>query len=493
MPSYDSYNSPTTVPQAVGASSYSKILSIFYKGTNTGSGSSPQGRANRFSIGLKTSEDYRGYLNTIPSGQFQQTAGMDLGGLLMPYQSKIAPSGTLPCFHRDVTTSGVDASGTNPTIYNLLPFRWHPSEEPYIYDRDRIPSGVKMDNINDLISSEVSYGDVNKYRNTANVRGIGWRLPMMGVGWGFDTEGNPFPSGATPSGSDTKTFAGGFTDGYMVDPSDYVAAPFDFRYDKKRHVWTAGSEPGFWAEIVGFIFPSGSQLGFPSGVASGVVPSSSGIFAYKWIERRIGPSGLLIPSSSSPRSGGFDGTDFAFEANNNRNVPSGTKVWMELKGGENSYYAFDRGLTDETTCGRWYLNREDHIWDADNNIWQPGQFYVKNQWIRGYDGGDYVCVTDHSASGTAGPTSPLWNRTTKKGTKFRVTIHGKDSTDCPTDFDAYLYLDSHGHVVRVDKDDDCGDDIIGNSCAGTYQFMIKQRVSQNQLGEDFLMAHSTVA
>lgn len=138
----------------------------------------------------------------------------------------------------------------------------------------------------------------------------------MGVGVGYATDGTPFPSGAPASGGNA-TFKGGFTSAWQVDPKDYVAAPFDFRYDKRRNVWTMGQE-GFWAEITDV-----DVLALPNLPPNGLL-----VPYYSWIERDLHPSGYMVAMTGA-RSGTNSRLP-AHEVNYNINVASGTHVWMIL-------------------------------------------------------------------------------------------------------------------------------------------------------------------
>src|SRR5690606_18027297 len=120
---------------------------------------------------------------------------------------------------------------------------------PFYYDIDQLssPSGgeggngfyyVKSiasgynDSYGTVVSGPSNSLDPAQIRHNFSIRGVGLRLPAIGVGWGYDTEGNPFPPG---SGS---TFIGDVEHGHQIDPVNYVAAPIDLRYDRTRKVWT---------------------------------------------------------------------------------------------------------------------------------------------------------------------------------------------------------------------------------------------------------------
>jgi hypothetical protein len=94
------------------------------------------------------------------------------------------------------------------------------------------------DSYADVLSGDKS--DRQSYNRTSHdIRGVGLRLPVMCVGWGYDTDGEP-----VPAGSGTGKFVGEKDHGYQVDPQEYIAAPLDVRYNKERHVWEASGGTG---------------------------------------------------------------------------------------------------------------------------------------------------------------------------------------------------------------------------------------------------------
>jgi len=67
-------------------------------------------------------------------------------------------------------------------------------------------------------------------------RGLGLRLPAVGVGWGYDIDGLPVP--ANPDNPDE------FMDGHRYKMSEWKAGPIDLRWDESRGVWTATGSGG---------------------------------------------------------------------------------------------------------------------------------------------------------------------------------------------------------------------------------------------------------
>lgn len=66
-------------------------------------------------------------------------------------------------------------------------------------------------------------------------RAMGLKLPMIGVGWGYDTNGSPVPTG---------TGVGEFRDDYLYNMEHWKAGPIDLRWDNDRKVWTGGNSGG---------------------------------------------------------------------------------------------------------------------------------------------------------------------------------------------------------------------------------------------------------
>jgi hypothetical protein len=223
--------------------SYDRVLAIYnQQGETYGTDSTIQARANRVSIGLKDSNSFLQAVDSVDSETFNRMAGSDLANIFMPFQTKVGMSGVMPGFITGLSTTATLPSGNTVNFHHVLPFYWNASDTTHLQDRFYAPSG---DSLRGIISSDTHYQGVDGYRDVSNMRSIGLRLPLVGVGWGFTLDdNNPFPSGSNPNPalypSGTKFFKGGLTKGWQLDPSDYIAAPIDFRYDTNRNVWTCG-------------------------------------------------------------------------------------------------------------------------------------------------------------------------------------------------------------------------------------------------------------
>lgn len=206
--------------------SYDKIFALVRNADNT----SVLGRTSRVSVVIKDTESFHTELESMDDATYKNAAGSDLSAIFMPYQSHGGVSGSMPGFNSYLPTP--DPKEVN--FYSILPFQWSSGANSVVMDRWVATSG---DSLGSLVSAEKHYIDMDRYRDLDYIRGVGLRLPIMGVGWGYTTDDDPWPSGgAGPSG--TRYFKGDLQSGWQLDPSDYIAAPIDLRYDPERHVWT---------------------------------------------------------------------------------------------------------------------------------------------------------------------------------------------------------------------------------------------------------------
>lgn len=96
-----------------------------------------------------------------------------------------------------------------------------------------------------------------------DVRGVGLRSPLVLTGWGFDTEGNPVPSG---SGGNIHSEA-------FWNPATWKTGPVDLRWDDVRKVWTGGVEETARFKIEDNVIPSGSGIIYRTSNPSGLYAS----------------------------------------------------------------------------------------------------------------------------------------------------------------------------------------------------------------------------
>lgn len=142
-------------------------------------------------------------------------ASMSIDGMFRPFST--SSSIYMPSFTIPVET------GLPGTSIDLNPFH-RDMDIKYITQGTGIPdwglNTIQPDN-----SGEISFSEFPDYR------GIGLRLPAIGVGWGYDVDGLPVP--ADPDNPDE------FMDGHRYKMSEWKAGPIDLRWDESRGVWTA--------------------------------------------------------------------------------------------------------------------------------------------------------------------------------------------------------------------------------------------------------------
>jgi hypothetical protein len=225
--------------------SYSKIMAFVQRG-RTADAQDFNSKKRFAQVSLHTEESFNNNLELAPSGEFDRYFGEDLSNLFYPYGTGYGASG-VPTV---ASASGVLGNiGSKTDAINIASL-W-----PYSVSDPTSPSGdttltselhyIGGDSRADLVSGDRFYDYPSQLRDRYNTRGLGFRFPMVGVGWGYDINGNPVPSGSSP-----ELFAGDVEHGHQVDPKEYVAAPVDIRYDPDRKVWVAGGgESWFWAVI----------------------------------------------------------------------------------------------------------------------------------------------------------------------------------------------------------------------------------------------------
>ncbi len=224
-PDYSTISSRSIKSQS---DSYDKIIAIV---SDNSSDTSIMGRSNRISVSLVNQNKFNTVLHNSTDEQYQQSAGADISTIFAPFKTSIEPTESgFPRFHNNTRPISLVESGIISSI-DLLPFEWDKTQTTVLTDRTVQPSG---DGLNSLVSSSKVYVDIDRFRDISDIRGIGLRLPIMGVGWGYTRDVIPMPSG-----NNATNFKGNHQQGWTVDPKDYIAAPIDFRYDRSRHVWTS--------------------------------------------------------------------------------------------------------------------------------------------------------------------------------------------------------------------------------------------------------------
>lgn len=335
MPNFEEASKKTQSSDGANQISITKILGLIT--TPKGGNSDNMSKSNRANIAFKDSASFYDALKRTQDSDYILTAGSDVSSIFYPFSTKIAQSG-IPSFIGSLSPK----QDYRINQARLMPMEWASGTQTKIKDRYISPSG---DSHLSIVSSEKFRWDIDRFRDLYDQRGIGIRLPIMGVGWGYTNDGVPCPSGAKPAGqvegtnypSGTRFFKGGTREGYNVDPAELVAAPIDLRYDPKNDVWTGPK--GFWAEI-----------GDNKKIRQNDSPVVSG-YAHEWKELYDEPSGYLkTPNIPQKRFGTINDRP-AFEANGSQ-VPSGTKVWIEVPD-RTDYFLFHHGGGSVQGTGRY--------------------------------------------------------------------------------------------------------------------------------------------
>jgi hypothetical protein len=81
------------------------------------------------------------------------------------------------------------------------------------------------------------------------VKGVGLKAPIVVGGWGYDTTGNPVPSGGD----------GEFLTNYKNRADKWKVGPLDIRWDNSRKVWNASGSAGLFLGTVGANIAYGSS------------------------------------------------------------------------------------------------------------------------------------------------------------------------------------------------------------------------------------------
>lgn len=149
---------------------------------------------------------------------FADKAFMSIDGLLQPFS--VVPKTGWPSFEMP-DNSGVAGSG-EANSQNLNPFQPKNSIKVLSYGQNTTTGGL----LRSSGEAPVESGGFTDYR------GNGLRLPAIGVGWGYDTDGNPVPSGSGENG---------FREDYLYNKEHWKAGPIDLRWDDSRKVWTPPS------------------------------------------------------------------------------------------------------------------------------------------------------------------------------------------------------------------------------------------------------------
>ena len=197
--------------------SYTKIIgTFFHDSTSSGLIDNSISKRNKVSIALKTTETFDRSLAIMESGLYQNTGGSDLSALFIPFVATVNSNMNMP------SVSGLDGDLDEINARTLLPFEFNASGINKFKDLNSL--SASGDAVVGLVSANRYYDSPLNIRQVSDVRGIGLRLPLMGIGWGYNTNNEKIPAG-----SGANKFKGEVDYGWQVDPKDYIAAPIDLR------------------------------------------------------------------------------------------------------------------------------------------------------------------------------------------------------------------------------------------------------------------------
>lgn len=215
----------------------------------------------------------------LDDGNYQNLGYMSLDGVFRPFSTDMtAPNSSgLPHFEFP-SVSGIE----NRSIYELNPF---PSGS--LHDVNFIARGNEL--VDDLYTDDA-------YTNI--LKGVGLRAPIVLVGWGYDTDGNPVPnSGIENDGVANQEFMYN----HYKRADKWKAGPLDVAWDDARKVWTAVGGGGI------FLGKLTSPLNYRNvGTAALFSPSGvkeNGEFVYTLSKDSVQVVDWLLPS------GGFIGAN----------------------------------------------------------------------------------------------------------------------------------------------------------------------------------------
>ncbi len=170
-----------------------------------------------------------------------------VGSNTLPHQASQVSSAK-PSKHKKTASSSKNATlrgfSTNPSgqFATDFPRFIEPGDDattPTVRDLNPFKAGHDM-----LVTHGGSYKDISKTKeedgyDENNVRPLGIRFPIVGVGWGYDSDDNPVPNKSETYPSQPSDE---FADNYLNDTKQWKAGPVDMRWNEDRGVWVAGGD-----------------------------------------------------------------------------------------------------------------------------------------------------------------------------------------------------------------------------------------------------------
>lgn len=222
----------------------------------------PYGSGNDFKVAVNTAAiaPYRLSAQLSNDDLYKNKSAVSMDGIFAPFTTAVSSTivdytSYFPKFETPVTDA------TTPTVNDL---------NPYV-SGDISVALPETQNI-----PENLHDDLHKY--TGDLRGVGLKSPIIIVGWGYDIDGNPVPSGSD----------GGFVSNYKERADLWKAGPLDIRWDNNRKLWVTGDSTGGSFKIGklrGNLFPSGTvNVDIFEPTTNGFQPTSEIIYnARDWL------------------------------------------------------------------------------------------------------------------------------------------------------------------------------------------------------------------
>jgi hypothetical protein len=153
---------------------------------------------------------------------YDNKAFVSLDGIFRPYST--VPKSGWPSFESP------QSSGSGEINSITL----NPTQRGHDFSALSVGSGIQESGSDGLAGLlPMDYSGVIEESGFIPARSMAIRMPMVGAGWGFDTDGNPVPSG---------TGENGFAPDYLSNSTKWKAGPIDLRWDNSRGVWVGGSD-----------------------------------------------------------------------------------------------------------------------------------------------------------------------------------------------------------------------------------------------------------
>jgi hypothetical protein len=228
--------------------------------------------------------------NMVDSSMFGRMGAVGLDGLFVPYTTDPNYTGVLP--KMTIVTSGdINSSKLNTfnpdQIYDSGTFNadsWAKSGHN-ISMALTAHSGATESGIDAGLYPASPYFDADFYargKTEANkVRSVALRNPLMIAGPGYDTAGNPIPSG---TGTDFHPEA-------WWNTSIWPVGPLDIRYDRSKGMWVTGNAT---VEIMDFVIDSPTESIGASSAACNSVRVTVTDVGHTTTSVEIGDTGVIV-------------------------------------------------------------------------------------------------------------------------------------------------------------------------------------------------------